>query len=125
MHIPHKFGIVLNTRPLFTSAFVFQPVQHQVVADEPEYEENHRQRNKHVHIVCFMHMHRLHEFVRQHEMAVHFITGHSRPPVAKQGKRRPLQRVLEEGDVEQPVHKLVGLKINKKKIYYNLHNIKK
>lgn len=84
-------------------------MQHQVIGDESEEEENHRQCYKHVHIICFMHMHRLHELLRQHELAIHLITGHPRPPIAKQRQRGTLQGVLQERHVEQPVHKLMGV----------------
>lgn len=61
-------------------------------------------------VISFVHLHCAQELVRQHKLTIHFITGHFRPPIAKQRQRCTLQGVLEKGHVEQPVHKFIGVR---------------
>lgn len=60
-------------------------------------------------VISLVHIHCLHKLVRQHELAIHLITGHPLPSVPEQRQRSTLQRVLQEGHVEQPVHYLMGV----------------
>lgn len=86
-----------------------QPVLHHVERGHTEHEEDHQQRNNSLDKVRPHHVDLLQELLRQHKVAVRLVAVQLGPIVAEDGHRCPLQCVLQEGHVKQPVHQRVGV----------------